>query len=119
MPTRTRAPRRRGNLAPVAFVAPFLLLFLLTFAAPIGYAVFQSVMDVERTGPLGLGVSRTVFVGLSNYSDALSDDAFVRQTTPLGREQTPEDIGEAVVYLCRADNVTGVALNVAGGVEMH
>jgi meso-butanediol dehydrogenase/(S,S)-butanediol dehydrogenase/diacetyl reductase len=46
-------------------------------------------------------------------------DAFVRQMTPLGREQTPEDIGEAVVYLCRADNVTGVALNVAGGVEMH
>jgi meso-butanediol dehydrogenase / (S,S)-butanediol dehydrogenase / diacetyl reductase len=46
-------------------------------------------------------------------------DAFVRQTTPLGREQTPEDIGEAAVYLCRAENVTGVALNVAGGVEMH
>jgi len=46
-------------------------------------------------------------------------DAFVRQHTPLGREQTPEDIGEAVVYLCRAGNVTGVALNVAGGVEMH
>jgi meso-butanediol dehydrogenase/(S,S)-butanediol dehydrogenase/diacetyl reductase len=46
-------------------------------------------------------------------------DAFVRQTTPLGREQTPEDIGEAVVYLCRARNVTGIALNVAGGVEMH
>ena len=78
MPTRTRAPRRRRNLAPVAFVAPFLLLFLLTFAAPIGYAVFQSVMDVERTGPLGLGVSRTVFVGLSNYSEALSDHAFLR-----------------------------------------
>jgi meso-butanediol dehydrogenase / (S,S)-butanediol dehydrogenase / diacetyl reductase len=46
-------------------------------------------------------------------------DAFVRQTTPLGREQTPEDIGEAVVYLCRAQNVTGIALNVAGGVEVH
>lgn len=46
-------------------------------------------------------------------------DAFVRQATPLGREQTPEDIGEAVVYLCRAENVTGIALNVAGGVEVH
>ena len=46
-------------------------------------------------------------------------DTTVRQLTPLGREQTPEDIGEAVVYLCRAENVTGVALNVAGGVEMH
>jgi meso-butanediol dehydrogenase/(S,S)-butanediol dehydrogenase/diacetyl reductase len=46
-------------------------------------------------------------------------DTTVRQLTPLGREQTPEDIGEAVVYLCRAENVTGIALNVAGGVEMH
>ena len=54
---------------------------------------------------------------VSRSSEAF--DAFVRQTTPLGREQTPEDIGEAVVYLCRAENVTGVALNVAGGVEMH
>jgi meso-butanediol dehydrogenase / (S,S)-butanediol dehydrogenase / diacetyl reductase len=46
-------------------------------------------------------------------------DEFVRRNTPLGREQTPADIGEAVVYLCKADNVTGVALNVAGGIEMH
>ena len=46
-------------------------------------------------------------------------DANVRLSTPLGREQTPEDIGQAVVYLCRAGNVTGVALNVAGGIEVH
>jgi meso-butanediol dehydrogenase/(S,S)-butanediol dehydrogenase/diacetyl reductase len=46
-------------------------------------------------------------------------DEFVRRNTPLGREQTPADIGEAVVYLCRAPNVTGVSLNVAGGIEMH
>jgi meso-butanediol dehydrogenase/(S,S)-butanediol dehydrogenase/diacetyl reductase len=46
-------------------------------------------------------------------------ETYVRQYSPLGREQTPEDIGEAVVYLCRAENVTGVALNVAGGIEMH
>jgi meso-butanediol dehydrogenase/(S,S)-butanediol dehydrogenase/diacetyl reductase len=38
---------------------------------------------------------------------------------PLGRPQTPDDIGEAVVYLARADNVTGIALNVAGGLVMH
>jgi NAD(P)-dependent dehydrogenase (short-subunit alcohol dehydrogenase family) len=46
-------------------------------------------------------------------------DTFVKRNTPLGREQTPADIGEAVVYLCRADSVTGIALNVAGGIEMH
>lgn len=42
-----------------------------------------------------------------------------RTGTFLGREQTPGDIGEAVVYLAKADNVTGVALNVAGGAELN
>jgi hypothetical protein len=28
-------------------------------------------------------------------------------------------MGQAAVYLASADNVTGVALNVAGGFEMH
>jgi meso-butanediol dehydrogenase/(S,S)-butanediol dehydrogenase/diacetyl reductase len=37
----------------------------------------------------------------------------------LHREQTPEDIGEAVIFLAKADNITGVALNVAGGAEVH
>ncbi len=46
-------------------------------------------------------------------------DRFVERNTYLHREQTPEDIGEAVVYLCRADNVTGTTLNVAGGGEVH
>jgi meso-butanediol dehydrogenase/(S,S)-butanediol dehydrogenase/diacetyl reductase len=44
-------------------------------------------------------------------------DDFVRRNTPLGREQTPQDIAAAVVYLATADNVTGIALNVAGGAE--
>lgn len=46
-------------------------------------------------------------------------EIYASQNTYLGREQTPADIGEAVVYLARADNVTGVALNVAGGAEVH
>jgi meso-butanediol dehydrogenase/(S,S)-butanediol dehydrogenase/diacetyl reductase len=37
--------------------------------------------------------------------------------TYLRREQTPDDIGDAVVYLARADNITGETLNVAGGAE--
>jgi meso-butanediol dehydrogenase/(S,S)-butanediol dehydrogenase/diacetyl reductase len=41
-----------------------------------------------------------------------------RERVPLGREQTPDDIGQAAVYLARAENVTGVALNVAGGLEV-
>jgi len=41
------------------------------------------------------------------------------QTTSLGHEQTPEDVAEVVIYLCRAENVAGVAPKVAGGVEMR
>ncbi|PYM67806.1 MAG: short-chain dehydrogenase [Candidatus Rokuibacteriota bacterium] len=64
----------------------------------------------------GVAPARAASLGVS-AAQAL--DTFVHQHTPLGREQTPEDIGEAVVYLCRAENVTGIALNVAGGVEVH
>jgi meso-butanediol dehydrogenase/(S,S)-butanediol dehydrogenase/diacetyl reductase len=64
----------------------------------------------------GVAPARAASLGVP-VSEAF--DAFVRQATPLGREQTPEDIGDAVVYLCRAENVTGIALNVAGGVEVH
>ena len=44
-------------------------------------------------------------------------EATVAQRIPLGREQTADDIAEAVLYLVRAPNVTGIALNVAGGME--
>ena len=46
-------------------------------------------------------------------------DQTVDRMIYLRREQTPDDIGEAVVFLARADNITGVALNVAGGAEVH
>ncbi len=40
---------------------------------------------------------------------------------PLGREQTPEDIGNAVAFLAsdRARNITGQALNIDGGAMMN
>jgi len=40
---------------------------------------------------------------------------------PLRREQHPEDIGWAAVFLAseEARNITGQALNVDGGVVMH
>ncbi len=44
---------------------------------------------------------------------------FVQRGTYLGREQTVEDIGQAAVYLARADNVSGITLTVAGGAEVH
>jgi meso-butanediol dehydrogenase/(S,S)-butanediol dehydrogenase/diacetyl reductase len=63
---------------------------------------------------LSVGVS--AMVGKPAGREAF--EAYVLRNTPLGREQTPDDIAEAALYLARADNVTGVSLNVAGGTEM-
>ena len=41
------------------------------------------------------------------------------KNVPLRRPQTVEDIGQAVVFLCKADNITGESINVTGGSEMH
>lgn len=47
-------------------------------------------------------------------------DAYLAQNCPLRREQTPEDIGNAVAFLAsdEARNITGQSLNVDGGIEM-
>ncbi len=47
-----------------------------------------------------------------NFEDA------VNSIIPLGRPQTVEDMGQAALYLATARNVSGVALTVAGGMNM-
>ena len=45
----------------------------------------------------------------------------ISELVPLGREQTPEDVGNAVAFLAsdRARSITGQALNVDGGIRMN
>ena len=69
--------RKREARSARAFLAPFLILFVLTFLVPIGYAIYQSLQKVKVTGLLGLGGSHTVFGGMTNYSRALHDPAFL------------------------------------------
>ncbi len=47
-------------------------------------------------------------------------DMTVRLLTPLGREQTPDDIGRTVSFLCseRAANITGQVVAVDGGIVL-
>ena len=46
---------------------------------------------------------------------------YVQETTPLGREQTPEDIGNLAAFLASdyANNITGQSINVSGGYFMN
>ncbi|MER5833976.1 sugar ABC transporter permease [Streptomyces sp. NPDC002130] len=63
-------PRRRSVAGPL-FVAPFLILFLLLFLAPLGYAAYLSLFQERLVGG-------TVFVGLDNYVAALTDPLLLR-----------------------------------------
>jgi len=48
-------------------------------------------------------------------------EAAIQRTIPMGTEQKPEDIGMAAVFLAsnESDQITGQALNVDGGAELH
>ena len=55
---------------------------------------------------------------MSNYEIFIEQ---IKQVMPLGRPQTPEDIGNAVSFLVSSDasEITGQALNVNGGASMN
>ncbi|TCO45194.1 multiple sugar transport system permease protein [Kribbella antiqua] len=92
--------RRHRTLAVLALLGPFCLLFAGCFLAPIGYALYQSLLKVERSGPLGLGSDRSVFAGAANYAAALRDDEFtgsVVRVLLFGVVQVPLMIVLAVV----------------------
>lgn len=103
---------------------PFLAAYAGSKFAAIG--VTQSF--ALELAPDGIRVNALCpgMVGTAMWLDHLMADqgagAFEKRMSeriPLGRPQTAEDMGQAAVFLATAPNVTGIALNVAGGVEMR
>ncbi|MEV4290727.1 sugar ABC transporter permease [Nonomuraea bangladeshensis] len=70
-PPRRRGRRPRGSWAGPLFVAPFLLLFLVLFLAPLAYAAYLSLFQNRLIGG-------TTFVGLDNYVTALQDPLLLK-----------------------------------------
>jgi len=85
-------------------------------------APFDVTVNAVCPGEVDTAMWRDVLLpAIAATTGASVDDAwqgFLRDRVPLGRPQTAEDIGEAVVFLCRADNITGESINVTGGSEM-
>jgi len=63
--------------AGYVFVAPFLVLFLLLFMFPLGYAAYLSLFKDQLVGG-------TVFAGLANYTRALSDPQLLQGVGRVG-----------------------------------
>ncbi|GAA2399484.1 sugar ABC transporter permease [Actinomadura vinacea] len=97
---------RRHPRAAAGFLAPFCLLFLVFFVLPIGYAVYQSLLKVERTGPLGLGEETRTFAGLHNYARAFGEPGFVDslwRVLVFAAVEVPVMIGLATVLALMLD----------------
>ncbi|WP_188940854.1 carbohydrate ABC transporter permease [Nakamurella endophytica] len=68
---RRLAGQQNRNLWFWVFVGPFALGLLVFVYIPIGWSVYLSFFDARNT------VTPTVFVGLSNYREMLTDPAFL------------------------------------------
>jgi multiple sugar transport system permease protein len=67
-PRRTRV-RGRSEWKGLAFVAPFLVVFLLVFIAPVAYSVYLSLFREQLIGG-------NAFVGVENYLELFADPQF-------------------------------------------
>jgi len=45
-------------------------------------------------------------------------ETLIKERVPLGRPQTVDDVAQAVIFLCKAPNITGASITVDGGFTM-
>jgi len=97
---RRRKPVGRHSLAGFLFTAPFMLLFLALFIAPLIYALYLSLFREQLVGG-------TAFVGLDNYTEGLKDKAFidgVKRVALFMIVQVPIMLGLALLFALIIDS---------------
>lgn len=132
--------RRYGKIVNIASVAgrqgspgnpPYNVskagVISLTQASAIGLAPFNINVNAICPGLLWTSMWERIATRqttLEESRDGLTPrqafEATVSERIPLGREQTPEDVGYLAVFLASeyAQNITGQAINVNGGSHM-
>lgn len=99
----SRAVRHRGALA--IFLLPFGALFTLFYLVPILYAVYQSLLTVEREGTFGPAVQ--VFGGLTQYIQVFQNEPFwssIGRVLLFGVVQVPIMLGLALILALLLDS---------------
>jgi len=104
LPT-TRSRKSRQGAALGIFIGPFLLLYIIFYVVPIGYAVYQSLLTVEREGTFG--PATTVFGGLTQYVAVFQAGDFwssVLRVMTFGVVQVPIMLGLALLFALLLDS---------------
>ncbi|GAB3604952.1 sugar ABC transporter permease [Conyzicola nivalis] len=101
-------PRRtpiKHKSAIAFFIAPFAALFAAFYLLPIGWAIYQSLLVVERDGTFGKPVE--VFGGLTQYFLVFQNEEFwasVGRVLLFGAVQVPVMLGIALVLALLLDS---------------
>ena len=99
-----------------------------THGLAIELAPFNINVNAVCPGELWTNMIEGIYANRQNLTDGGSGgsvreeyDESMQNTVPLGRGQTPRDIGNAVAFLSSDDasEITGQALNVNGGARMN
>ena len=118
---------RRGNPGLSAYSASKAACISITQAAALELAPYNINVNVICPGLLWTpmwNVLATRQVALLQDAAARTPreqfESVVARSTPLRREQTPEDIGNLAAFLAsqHARNITGQAINVNGGSQL-
>jgi NAD(P)-dependent dehydrogenase (short-subunit alcohol dehydrogenase family) len=129
------AGRRSGRIVNLSSIAgkrgrPFASVYCTSKWAVIGFTqsmaheLAPSNINVNALcpGEVDTHMWRDVILPMAAAASGGSKEQawedMLKRDVPLGRPQTVEDMGRAVVYLCREDNITGIAMSVSGGTEM-
>ncbi|MCK2035631.1 sugar ABC transporter permease [Microbacterium sp. SSW1-49] len=87
------------------FAGPFGVLFLLFYLIPIGYAIYQSLLVVEREGTYGQ--PQQVFGGFTQYANVFANAPFwesVGRVLLFGIVQVPVMLGLALLFALLLDS---------------
>lgn len=109
-PARSRKPRApkvrvQHTKAILAFVLPFGTLFSLFYLVPIGYAIYESLLVIEREGTFGKATE--VFGGLTQYILVFQNGPFwqsVGRVLMFGAVQVPVMLGLALMFALLLDS---------------
>ena len=113
---------RKGAAGLAHYCATKFGVIGFTQALAMELAAANVTVNAICPGEVDSAMWREVLLPALSAGGGTPDEAwqrFISERVPLGRAQTPEDIGQAAVFLCRADNITGEALNVTGGSEIR
>ena len=112
---------KQGNANMSAYCGSKFAAIGITQSLALELAPFNITVNAICPGIVGTAMWLEHLIPSNSTDEDRKNENFEKAVTrliPLGRPQTTEDMGQAALYLATARNVSGIALNIAGGMTM-